>query len=806
MAEAYPLQDPFRIRARYLGWKAASLLIDGKGDLNKDALAELLRALEEEGIPVGQREGDAWIFQHLRTILSELDRSSAFGKALKRCSLPLCSKEAEQIVRDTLWPDEVGSLTHAHVRRAVLTAALTLLRQATGSCFATAPAILIQREDPVRLIRDLDVVLSAGELRRGSYAAPLHPGSGLGDLQKTVGFGLSPGLRAAFHAAGVSPPQTLPQGSTVKRLLEEGLLAQFGLTEEDLAKEAASLAPQFGVLWERMGGHYGGASPKAKQVRAWEKASAGAKRAFLATADCSLLRSWEYTLASFSDVKVEFARWNLYVSLGLHPEASPPGIGEALRRTVQERLDQANGRMMQARRDYERAVQAARTSERLLHQSSNDAERSRLKAELVGEAHGINSLAGRIEEEKKLARFLSQFYAEFLKVAVEELQLSFQEVFDPALGDAQEELFEDSCAGFRLLYKSGRSAAASWERIVDESGFVHAVYRFFEAIENRWAIEPSMQSCFTSIVTELLQYIRSDPFIDAALERAKKNKAAKNALPWAYESGGTMQTLLQSYYEMPGRLEEFTRKIGSPLELHAFLRDAAFKATKERHLMLSPTHAFLFCPDQMGPPDALEKGLRFVKGLVVTPLQIEFLIDKFAEMLQPEARPLFYFAIRQQKSPESLFELRLQLLSTKQAHLDRIDGFLYEALPLFAPEEASDALGRLGVPVPELQGEFFLSRDLMRMAKQNLVREKGLFSSIDWDLQLTLAARDAGIAYPAPILFGDTNWSDWSFGIVRNIATGEAELWRLSRTGLSGLPMTEWKPLFKENSRWSIFL
>ncbi len=807
-AEGFPLQDPFRIRARYLGWKAASFVLDEFGEVKVASLKELIQALEESLYPVGHHEGDAWIFHHLHSILSELSQNPKMEKALKKCSLPLCSKEAEEIVRDTLWPDEVGPLVHGHVRRAVLSASLTLLRQATGSCFATAPAILIQRQDPLRLIRDLDALLSTGELRRGSYAAPLHSGSGLGDLQKQAA--LSPGLQAAFRAAGVPVPAVFPRGASVKRLLEDTLLSHFNLTREDLSKETVSLTPQFGVLWERLGGHYTGASPRTKQIHSWEDALERAKRTFLAVADCALLRSWEYTLASFADVKVEFARWNLFVSLGLRTDASPPGIGTGLLRIVQEKLDAANNGIAEMGVEVQRAVQAIRMTERLLQNALSEPERSKLKAELLSGVHVADTLSAKIEEERKRARFFSQFYAEFLKEAVEKLQLSFQEVFDPSLGEEKEELFEDSKAGFRLLYKSGRSAAASWDRIEDEAGFVNAVYKFFESIESQLTYEPSMQSCFTLIVTELLQYIRSEEFIAAALERAKKNKSAKNALPWAYESGGTMQTLLQSYYEWPRPQEEFARKIATPLELHTFLREAAKRSAQERHLMLSPTHAFLFYPRWLGPEDALEKSRRFVKNLALTPLQIEFLFDRFAETLPQELRSQLYFDVRKHKTPESLSALRLQLLSF--ARLEKVDGFLYEALPLFSAEEAGRALARiasrLGIrfSFKEPDREFLLSRDLVWMMKRQMMQEIGSFSSRDWDSELISALREEGLIYPAPILFADTNWSDWSFGLIRNAATEEVELWRLTRTGAVGMPMSEWKSIFFENSRWSVFL
>ena len=54
---------------------------------------------------------------------------------------------------------------------------LTLLRQTTGSCFATAPAILIQQNDPMRFFKDVDL-LSMGQIGKRimagkEYSVPL---------------------------------------------------------------------------------------------------------------------------------------------------------------------------------------------------------------------------------------------------------------------------------------------------------------------------------------------------------------------------------------------------------------------------------------------------------------------------------------------------------------------------------------------------------------------------------------------------------------------------------------------------------
>ncbi len=721
------------------------------------------------------------------------------------------------MVRDTLWPDQIGPLSHGHVRRAVLTAWLTFLRQTTGSCFATAPAMLIQRSDPVRMIQDLDAMLSSGELRRGSYAAPLYKGLGPGDLQRPIGFypaALSPGLEAAFQAAQAPFPQIDASCVSPKQFIEEGLLVHFGLTRKDLVKETVSLAPQAGLLWERLGGHYGGFSSKTKEIHSWEKEVKKAERAFLSLADCALLRSWEYTLASFCDVKMEFSHWNLFVSLGMHPEKKPPGIGAFLLQSVQAKLDAANQRIEQIRFEYQRAAQAVHAAERLLGQASSAAERSRFQAELYAQVDAANHFAARMEEERQIAVWLSEFFSHFLRDAIEKLQGAFQEVFDPSLSVAEAERFEDSPAGFRLLYKSGRSAAASWERIEDESQFVNAVYKFFESLENQYVVDPVLKSGFTEIMTELLQYIRSEEFIVFALERAKEHKKPKQAKPWAYQSGGTMQTLLQSYYELEEKPQEFARKIRTPQQLHRFLCEAAKQAKSKELLMFSPTHAFLFCPSLMGAEDALEKGFRFTREISVSSSQIEFLMDRLSEYLPSDARPLFYSGCRRVLAPENLSGLRSLLVSgwmaAQQTDIGRIDSFLYGALPVLSSDRARQAVERMSfqlkIPAPSLpKRPAMLPIDLLQIMKGALIEAKGPFSSVDWDDLLADAARKEGIIYPSPVLFADTNWSDWLFGIIANGATGQAELWRLNRTGTVGAPMSEWNHLFLEEGRWGVF-
>jgi hypothetical protein len=157
--------------------------------------------------------------------------------ALKKFRLPLCHRGAEKIIRKTLELSSSISLTDDHVRQAVIATCLTPLRQNIGSCFATAPAILIHEEQQERFVADLYEMLTTGRLKR------------------------------VIAGVEFSVPMCLNANT--------------------------------------------------------------------------LLKSWEYTLASFSEVKMEFSRWNLYTSLGLHP-AEKGGIGELLYKKLEKKLQEVN--------------------------------------------------------------------------------------------------------------------------------------------------------------------------------------------------------------------------------------------------------------------------------------------------------------------------------------------------------------------------------------------------------------------------------------------------------------------------------
>ena len=814
-AQQCPLQDAYRIRARYLGWKTASLLIDENGDLQKDNLQKITSALEEEPyLLIANRDGDERIYHHLLTCLQRLSQDEMIWKTIKKCTVPLATPAAEEIVRDTLWPETLHRIQTPQVRRAVLTAWLTLLRQGTGSCFATAPAMLVQQQDPLMFLRDLEAILSAGQLRRGSFSVPMSPSSGMGEWRKSfwsLSVKESPGVQAAIRSLGFSLDIPFSDHQTPEQIFTSMLLGHFGLTHEDLiANKSAMLMIAHREIIERS------VSEKTKKIRDFEKAFILARRSFCSLSDCALLRAWEYTVASFSDVKVEFGRWNLFVSLGLHPDC-PDGIGKYFLDRVQEKLDQTNRSLAQLNHEHQQSIQNIRALETLLNRAENENHHRQLQGEMTAAIVASNHLSQIFDETSAMAEWLSKLFSAFLQQAIDQLQVAFQEVFDPALSDGQ---YEDSPAGFRLIYKQGRTAAASWERIENERQFVEAVYRFFESLEHEFLVEAKRKDAFTELMTALLQFIRSDLFLEKAMKRARENHAGKRGTPWAYESGGTMQTLVQSYFQLPTLPEEFSRSIGSEEELRAFLKDSREVIQGQGPwLMHSPTHAFI-----LNPAIPEEKGVQFFQDMTLSANQVDFLADRFSLLLPEERRPFFYTGFRQGISSQKMLDIRenflLGLRAAKDSREELVDCFFYESLPLFSLEAVRDALKRF-VSESQLGSQAFENfcsmidgsnnpsvwtlQELIEMMKKTLLLNGvGPFSAIDWEMKIANWVRHVGLAPPQPFIFGDTNWSDWVFGFVPHF--GREQLWRLNRTGLRGCPMREWNHVFQEKGIWTILV
>lgn len=185
------LQDSCSVRNVMRTRRLANLLINDKGDLNIDALPALIACLKERQYSLGpDRQNDAEREQHILEVVQALKDNTQLQRMIKFINKPYQHRIADQIIRDTLQLPRNTPVTDALARRAVLSAWMCYLRQNVGSCFATAPAIIVHNEQPDVLLSDLNEILSTGRLKRTfggvEYAVPLSMSWGAGDLKRPI--------------------------------------------------------------------------------------------------------------------------------------------------------------------------------------------------------------------------------------------------------------------------------------------------------------------------------------------------------------------------------------------------------------------------------------------------------------------------------------------------------------------------------------------------------------------------------------------------------------------------------------------
>lgn len=848
-----PLQDAFRYRARRMGLLVAQELLDSQGNLNQKNLKELLVFFEGHPFLLGpHRESDAWIYQHIKNCLQALATQPAIWSWVHKCSPPLCHKKADEYVRQTLWPEELPrTLQVVHIRKAVLAAWLTLLRQTTGSCFATAPAILIQKQDPIRFFKDLYDILSIGQMKRvfagKQYAVPLPPHLGKADLLKPLNsFGsiqqlaFSPGLWVALEAAGIlknpdpieqkiqllqsflSSLDSLEKAQNCEELLRQILQKALDVTEKEIEEEAHLEQMQMTVLLARQSAvYYQRPSIRAQKVADWKKRLAKAYTAFHSLTECALLRVWEYTMASFCDVKVDFARWNLYIGLGLHTDQKG-GIGAFLYSYLDRELQKVHLEATQLHQEYEQQLRAAQAAQSLLQGAFSEERRNQLKAQWMGQAHAAQVLLNLRDQAIAKADSLSPFLTQLIRQYDEKLQLEFQEIFDPSLAGLENEISEDSPAGFRLLYKQGRSDPTQWTLIHTGEEYLQSLRDFFSRVEREIELPRSLDRPFLeTLTTALVQFLQESSFLQGSQQRAKEQGRRS---PWDYQSGGTMQTLLQAYFQREKPFTEAKVIPRSPEQLLQFLMQEK-KGHKEPLLMHSPTHAFLFQPDWL-PTESisrLETNREWVRQIVCDAPRQEIFVDRISEKLATQEKALFLHLFRKQPATSSKQQFRSHLLralqgvrkGSEESLSALIDSWIYEEWPLLSQEEALRAVqivlqeDKKRSPSLSLQmlgssRTYWSFSQLQQQIKALVLQQMPTpFSSLDWDQTVSDRLRQNGWAYPYPLLFADTNWSGWCFGWMINFFTETLELCRCNRIATQVIPMHDWKPWLSEQNTQS---
>lgn len=640
----------------------ATKLIGEDGELKVELLELFIAAMKENLYSIApNRQFDTVRDEQILRVLEMLRSSKECLRLIRQMTRPVSNRLAEQIIRETLLVPSNVPITDVHVRRACLAAWLCTLRQSLGSCFATAPAILIQQEQPQFFLRDLDQMMNTGSIKRTyggvEHSVPMSSTWGNGDLRRPLvlerdlnlnenKIWMAPGLIAAMDAVSYFPEEmaqkekshelhkrlqkaleVLPKPGRIivtnaEELIRSLLLVRYELTEKQVEEY---LNRPKGMVQSALIIHvpHGTALSRSKEdpYLHFFKDFEAAKTAFKALADNALLKAWEFTLASFSEINLDFARWNLYASLGVNHD-DPGGIGECLYSIISVKVEHANAELKETQVEFEQIEAQMMYLEGRARSASTEKEINWVKMEYQSrqtELYHINQVRQTLHDRATKIANLHQFLMnEYDRLFFD----YFQEVYDADIHDVASGPFDDCPAGFRLLYKHGRTNPSLWTRIYSLPEFIDTLVSFFTITESELQSSPQIRGIeneFSLIITQLVGHVRSDQFMETAFYRMAKahdkpliarpleNLDKVEMKPWVYSSGGSMSTLVGAYFRREEKPTEITRWVENETELLAYfidsikqlptpISDMYLKDVNKSMLIHSPTHAFLLKP------------------------------------------------------------------------------------------------------------------------------------------------------------------------------------------------------------------
>lgn len=919
--DATNIQESPSVRNVLRTRRLANLLINDKGEINLGLLPRVITHLTNHLYSIGpNRQFDSLRQERILKVIKLLRDQKDLVQQLRLIGKPHANPIADQIIRDTMQLPAKVIITDAHARRAVLSAWMAYLRQNVGSCFATAPAIVVHNEQPELFLSDIKELLNTGRLKRtfggNEYSVPLSITWGAGDLRKPITLILqstpnvsdiwnSPGLINAFDNFEIFKPENsmrekvaiaeeyihkvFPEWSekrpyiqtNIEEILQKVLISFLKITPQDLDAytHRAKGMIQGNLLMQVPSMGMGGKGEICAQYYfLLEKAS----NTFKALSENALLKSWEFTLASFSESKLEFARWNLYSSLGFSAE-EPHGIGHAIYEVITNKLQYANKKVADLQIEYEQMYSIVKQMEMRLRSAGDKADEW-MRMDFQNKLYDFQLIEEKRNEEHAKAQLFTDLFGTLVDVYMKLFPQYFQEVYDADLHQVKVGPYDDSPAGFRLLYKHGRASTASWTKITSPNEFVDALANFFVSTESEMvSIEhlEEIQSDITDIITSIVIHVKTKEFLESAFQRmakAHKTHLIKDPLenlekvavkPWEYVSGGTMHTLVSSYYRRDQPPTEVSRWIENPIELLVFIVDSMkhvpykamepfLKDDNKSFLMYSPTHAFTLRPGLSPFKEAWQNQEfsytwvrdhlvlpreRFIQNIVLDDDAIQYLVEYFRDTLPENFRHNFYrifSRLHGVMSPadfrESLIdrinhEKGLQLWGSPVLSQDDIDGALYSLLPLFPAFQLEERFSNVLSLLPQVDQTIKqnMKSDLKRRIA-SMHRESGLMNaqtlqnicyaelnigyektSLPFDglRAITEAVQSLGYAMPAPIIFADSNWTKDFFAFVVNPGTSTLQFWRVDSTGKIGFPMSIWSDWLNgryKDSRWGILI
>lgn len=503
----------------------------------------------------------------------------------------------------------------------------------------------------------------------------------------------------------------------------------------------------------------------------------------------ALLKVWEFTLASYCDIKMEFSKWNLGWCIGLPPQ-EPDGIGAALRASLEERLQEAHQESEKRYHEATLALEQLRAAESLAYQARTEEDVRRIKAEGIAKAHHLQACQDLYKEAQEKEKMIADIFPLLIEQYTAFLKGYFQEIYDPDFTQESAAIYEDRVAGFRLIYKHGRTETTLWTAVYNQEQFVSVLDEFFRAIETPLAHffkEPYQKLLVSQLTTVILHHLHTPQFLTSSLARAKK----RGRLPWAYSAGGSVEQIASLYYRKSSPLKSEQRPIQDELDLFTFIIETLkglppsmtnrFAVDKqESFLFQSPTHVCLLLP---GMPTFFEawndRGFTYtwIRDEWMEPARRFYLDQKLTKEHQRE----LYRRLKIEGPLKPSMTVQEFAGEIKQIPAGILAAFLFQTLPLVSAEQCQALLQTTKTP------SFLSSAEL--------------FELMGGDREDMRALKLA----PPLFLFADTNWPEGYFSFVINPITLQLEVWKTDLAGVTGAPLPLVKTWFGKDA-WSIFL
>lgn len=883
------VQNSFCFRSLEISRIVADFLIEKDGKISERKLRYCLE--KKPYLLAPNNQNDFYFIDHLFSCLKNLLTNSKLRKLLYKFSMPLVHRQAEKIIHLTMGNIK-STITDIDVRKSVLCAFFTPLRQNVGSCFATAPAIMIQRENPELFFQDLYDLLTTSSIKRvvegAEYTVPLSPSFGMGEMKSPISsfkdLSQSPGLLHALTEIGliekegdiiekiekikklISPYLEKKNVLSIYDLVDKILTDHFSLKEQDFqAEKWAEKTEKFTSMSYHPQLYKFQKSERSEHIKEWKKAKELFFSSFRSFTDCPLLKSWEYTLASLCDVKLEFTKWNLFTSLGLD-HRMPDGIGSFLYVLVENQLKKANSEIERYQMEFDRVNAQMKTLEASLYRTQNFSEENRMRREIQSFINEMETILSLREKAETKAQAYANVYSHLIEQFILLLEEHFREIYDAQMLGVSSGYFDDSPAGFRLMYTHGRKDPSLWTIIENEDGFIKHLRDFFISIEsNVIASFPDLTEDITYFLTEVIQFIQTSRFLPtvykriAVLQSKQFTEIAKEKIedkPWAYISGGTMKTLLTTYFRQDiACIEKETKSCHDLIfflikmlrEAPQEIQQALLNNPKKAFLLYSPSHACLFYPGFFLFKDSWQTKLsidQWIEKKCLFPFEefiakisldtasqqclLEEFLKEFPENFRYQVHSRFFPANTKASVAEFSYRLfsciagNLPLLEQKKVQ-DKIASFIYQAIPTFSKQEVlaiiPSILQELKIEDNSLKEEIIAEiadanfSNVTSSCFQELIKD-AIFQvtdqtcfAVDFHREILKAFAKLKLCYPRPIIFADSNWACYNLGFIINPTTLILEIWRFDFIEKKGIPMTEWS-LWDKGAleKWGVYL